>query len=246
MHKFFLRRSWRLSVAVSLVLLSVGCKKGADEEPEPEGPPPTGTCQAVTVANGLSYAPATGVLSYSTNGGGLIEVTASGVITLRHNDYPGFRIELWGGLVDDGNGQPVYSNNHENLNGKHIKDRVGSRRSIIFPDGAKLTIVTEGAQGRLLEFSIYDGDIVHHVNPTCRTLEVSARNRAYVEYLDGHQADGETSAIEITDTGLIWVDIYQEDTPGTQVEQRTELGEIFSDQPGVVNDYYDDPDRGDT
>ena len=163
----------------------------------------------------------------------------SQIITITHKDYVNFKIELWGS--DDLSGETFYSGNHENLNGKHIKDRIGNRRSIIFPDGAKVTMISTGIYNPLVSVSIHEDNAYHHLNFSCMTLEYGSANSKIAQRLDDAEADGETGTFEITATGLLFYNIYIENTPGNKKEEKVPLGELFKDEPKKVNDYYDDP-----
>ncbi len=218
--------------------LLFGCKKDNEEIPEEEFPV-FGTCETVNPAGNISLSGTNnGIFTYITSGGGKIEFTTeTHVFNFTHADYPIFTIQFWGGV----NGTNVFSAAHESLNGKHIKDKQGDRRSIIFPDGAKLTIVCANNFGALLWASIYDGNECHHINLTCNNLEYSSANSAYTKQLDEAEADGETCTFEFTETGLFFLNIYSEDVAGQKVENRVPLGELFKDKPNTVRDHYDDP-----
>lgn len=165
-------------------------------------------------------------------------------IIITHDNYPGFKLEFWGGLTVGG--ETRTSANHENLNGKHIKDRLALRRTIIFPDGAKITFVAADTAAQLLSISIYDGTEYHRINPTCHALEFSVSDVCNVQNLDNAEADGETGTFEFTSTGLILYNSYTEDTPGNKINNRVNLGELETASPSLVRDYFDDPRLGHT
>ncbi|HRQ51216.1 MAG TPA: hypothetical protein PLR74_11805 [Agriterribacter sp.] len=185
-------------------------------------------------------------------GNGWYEYQSGGGVTIKiqqHVDFEGLRItltdvsypnhieyEIWG-ISESGE----HSAMHENLNGKHIKDRIGDNRTVFFPDGTKITCVAAGPNKSVTAISIYDGANAHHLNITCNTIEYSASNAAVAKRLDELQPDGETSTYELTDTGLMFYNIYTEDMPGNKVEQRVNLGALFNDNPNNVRDFYDDP-----
>jgi hypothetical protein len=222
--------------------LLFGCKKDIEEIPE-EQLPVFGTCEQVNPEGNISLSGSNnGILTYNTSGGGKIVIDPAGSITITHNDYPGFKLEFWG---DAGPlGIPLNSANHENLNGKHIKDRIDVRRTIIFPDGAKITTLASGFAGPLTSISIYDGEESHYINTNCNyiyKLEHSSTNAAIAKQLDDSEPDGETGIFEFTETGLLFLNIYTEDIAGQKVEKRVPLGVLFKDDPNRVDDYYDDP-----
>ncbi len=223
------------TVAILLVLMSA-CK--TDDDTIDEELPLFGTCEAVSPQGNISFSNLTeGIFTYETSGGGKIELDPAKFINITHKDYSGFNIQLWG--TTQVNSQIKNSGNHENLNGKHVKDRIGSVRTLIFPDGAKITMISDGKTGAMLSVSIYDGNQFQHFNPLCNTLEYSSNNSAFAKQFDDTEADGETGIIEFTETGLLYVNIYIEEIAGEKVEERVPIGEIYRDQPNTVNDYWD-------
>lgn len=206
-----------------------------------------GTCSAVTPKAGLTQSGVADSFVYRTSGGGIIVIKPELSVTVRHEQYPGFKIELWG--METVNGTLKLVANHENLNGKHIKDKETGRRSVILPDGAKLTI--KGGSGYLdiiQSVSIIDGSTSHLFSFSCNqvVLEHSSSSPTLATALDQLEADGETSAVEFTTEGLVWVNIYTENMQGTKVNNRVMLGEIKRSLPNNVNDFYDDPRFGHT
>ena len=164
-------------------------------------------------------------------------------ITLTDVSYPNYiTYQLWG---KSPTGSP-YAALHENLNGKHIKNRIGKNRTIFFPDGTKITCVSTGPEQSVTAVSIYDGDKVHHLNITCDKVEYSTADGAMAKKLEEMQPDGETSTYELIPTGLLFYNMYTEDTPGNKVYQRLNLGELHLSVPNQVSDLYDDPRLGHT
>lgn len=234
------------TVIITSFLMS-SCDNGDDtmEEVFPE----FGTCEAVKPNGNFKLAdPINGMFTYETNGGGKIAfspiVANQGSITISHKNYPNFKLEFWG--LTNIDGESKISGNHENLNGKHIKDRVSGTRTIVFPDDAKITMVSNGEIDPMLSITLYEGNEIHHINMSCDKLEYSAANSKYAKQIDDAQADGETSTFEFTETGLLFLNIYKENSAGNKVEERIPLGEISKSQPNTVNDYYDDPRLGHT
>ncbi len=222
------------------VFILAACNKDKEEK---DDLPVLGTCRAVTPSGRLSYSAETGIYTFSTNGRGIIRIDLNGVVSLKHNNYAGFEIQLWGDRISS-----TVNFEHENLNGKHIKDWQAGRRSIIFPDGAKITLSNEaGYRSPSKSISIYDGSEVHRFNTTCAVLEYSSGTaRDIARRLDELEADGETGAFELTDTGLLFFNMYDEKSPGNKEEGRYNLGEIFRNEPNQINDYFDDPRIGHT
>jgi hypothetical protein len=228
---------------LALLLSIAACKKDKDKEPSDQ------SCVAVAAAGRIKFEAATETYTFRTSGGGHIKVALGSslsflAVTISHEGYANFKIELWGDTLV--NGVKKTSANHESLNGKHIKDRFGSRRTIIFPDGAKITLVADGEYGPLRSISIYDGAESHRINPACNVLVKSATNATMAKQLDDEEVDGETASFEITATGLLYFHLYKEETPGNKAGPRFNLGELFLNKPNQVNDYYDDPRLGAT
>lgn len=235
------RLSYRLAV---LILLVSACSKNKDDKPD--SLPAASSCQPVAPASRLSFDPASGKYTYQSTGGSKVVIDMTSNIILTTSLYEGFKIEFWGDYSSTtGEG---YAGNHENLNGKHIKDRKGLRRSVMMPDGLKITLVSKGPgfEDVLESISIIDGNSAHYINMICGKLNYSGNSAALAEQLDNREADGETSTIEMSSTGLLWVNIYQEDAPGVRMANREELGELNRANPTQVRDYYDDPRLGHT
>lgn len=243
-HLYRFRQYWKPLFSFFVLLIFVSCKKGdspAGEELR------LGTCSAVTPDAGLIQTGVADSFVYRTSGGGIIVIKPELSVTIRHEQYAGFKLELWG--LDVVNGATKLVANHENLNGKHIKDKVNGRRSVILPDGAKLTIRGGSNYLELIRsVSIIDGNTSHYFSFSCNqvVLEHSATSPVLAQALDELEADGETSALEFTTDGLLWVNIYEENNSGTKVNNRVPLGELKRAIPTLVTDHYDDPRLGHT
>lgn len=230
-----------LSFVCCSFFLFTACKKKTED-----GLPTLNTCKAVDAKAGL-VSLGDGIYEYQSAGGVTIKIHRRDIggltITLTDTSYPNLiTYQLWG-ITDE---SESYAAIHENLNGKHIKNRIGSNRTIFFPDGTKITCVAAGPDKSVTAISIYDGANVHHLNITCDKIEYSGSNEAIATRLDELQPDGETSTYELTSTGLMFYNIYTEDTPGNKVEKRVNLGSLVNDIPTQVNDLYDDPRLGHT
>ena len=127
------------------------------------------------------------------------------------------------------------------MNGKHIKDRLDSVRTVVFQDGTKITLNTEGAYGKLKSVSLYCDGYSHLVKINTNSLTFSSIVGSIANQIDAKERDGETSIIEINSTGLIWDNIYTEDVVGEKIMKRVKLGELIKSSPNQVNDYFDDP-----
>lgn len=219
---------------ILLIFLCVACKKDTKNTKIPK----LGTCKPVIPHGTLSFNSTLGTYTYTTQGGGIIIVDSiHGNILIKHNGYPNFKYEFW---YDMSVNIPSYV--HENLNGKHIKDKIGSNRTVLFPDGSKITLAAQNNTSEVLTISIYDQENCYWFNVTCNnTLEYSGAEIGIAQALDNEQADGETSSFEITSTGLLFYNIYTEDTPDHKVNNKYNLGGLEVANPAKVNDYYNDP-----
>ncbi len=140
--------------------------------------------------------------------GAPIEYTTSG----------GFRVTINGHNVTitdpSGKTRVVHSGDpHEYVNGRHIKDWNGKQRSILLPDGTKITMSATGPHGVITHTSIYDGDQNIQINNngnriTHRSFDPwDTRTREYWQY------DGETAAIVPNwGGGMDYVDVYNQDS----------------------------------
>ena len=228
----------RLIIAVAGLglLTAVSCKKNKEQAEEL---PILGTCAPVTPKAGLTTG-GEGIYEYNSAGGVVVKIHRKPdvlTITMTDKSYPNVTYQLWGSPT----GGDMLAAAHESLNGKHLKDRIGTSRTIFWPDGTKITCVSTGPAKAVTAISIYDGSHVQHINIACDKLEYSASNAFVAKKLDDMQSDGETSTYERTPTGLIFYNSYTENIPGNKVNERVNLGELFIARPTQVNDLYDDP-----
>ena len=234
------------TVIITLFLMS-SCDSDDDTKEEPF--PVFGTCKAVNpVGNLTSIDLSKGTFTYETNGGGKIvfkpTTIDAGSIIISHEDYPDFKLEFWG--TANVNSESKIAGHHESLNGKHIKDRTFRIRTMIFPDDAKITMVSSLETGTLTSITIYEGYEIHHLNMVCNILEYSSVHSKYTKQIDDVEADGETGTFELTDTGLLFLNIYTEKVLGQKVDKRVILGELHKDEPFKISDHYNDPRFGHT
>lgn len=221
--------------AFLLIIILSSCKKENQLADEPIATTPN----FVEAKGDLTMNGNHGPFIFRTNGGGTIIVDLTDdvpEIIITHDSFPAFHLEFWG--VDSFN---TLCGSHENLNGQDIKDRFGIRRSIIFPDGAKITMTSgPGAYFEpLATISIYDQEESHRINATSKTLIHSSTDATVAEQYDEAEADGEAGGFEFTLTGLLFFNDYTEDTPGNIITDHYNLGEIFYDIPNMVVDYYE-------
>lgn len=227
-----------LLAAFAILMILTACKKNKSEQ-TPEFDP----CRPdkLKLKNGLFKATATDY-EYQSPGGAVAFIAgASGnglVVTLGYQEYCNFTYQLWG----DGEDGTLGPASHENLNGKHLKDKLGTNRSIIFPDGTKITLVATAPwyMGAVTTISIYEGRRAYRINLSTNKIEYDATNETAAKNMDEAEADGETSSFEITATGLNFFNIYNEDTPGNKTMQKVNLGSIYKDSRTRVDDLYDD------
>lgn len=227
-------KKYILLITIIFSFFTGSCSK--NEDINSEELPKLGTCEAVTPKGNLNIIANGNEFVYNTHGGGkMIYYTENHIFYFSHENYPSLAIQFWGGFNN------VFSSVHENLNGKYIKNRMNNKRSLIFPDGAKITMVYAEDYEAFLSVSIYEGNEIHHINVECNTVEYSSTNSPFAKQVDDAEPDGETATFEFTETGLLFLNIYTEDVAGQKVEERVKLGEIYIDEPNNVTDYYDDP-----
>ncbi len=177
-----------------------------------------------------------GFYVYQSLGGAEIKVKMvnNAVNVLIHDkSFPHFTYELWEDVGWD------YL--HENLNGKHIKDRLGSNRTILFPDGTKVTLVASGVDKKVTSVSIYDGAFALSFNTKCNLITYSKSDAVATKLKEAEELDGETSTFEIIGSYLHFYNIYDEVIQGEKNEVRIDLGNITLDNIHQVNDLFDDP-----
>lgn len=224
---------------LTLITVFASCKK---DEPMQQGKIPEDPCPGVPLRGNLSYNDSTKTYLYVTKGGGIV-LLGPASLKFQHIDYENFTFELWGGYIE--NGISYLSFYHENLNGKHIKNKIGNHRTILFPDGAKVTLVAENDTAVVSKISIYDGADCFELDMLCnRILKYSSSDASVTQARDNAEVDGETCTFDIDETGLLLYNIYTEDEPGIKVEDIYNLGEFFFHNPYDVKDYYDDPRLG--
>lgn len=133
---------------------------------------------------------------------------------------------------------------HENLNGKHVKDWQGSRRSIVF-DGAMITMSAQGSNAVVDSLTIYDGPKSYTVVSAGNLIIDRTHDEASTLARDEGEADGEAGCLaNKADGGLLFDNTYQQDEdadgkPLAMVPALIRIGESFGPaDPNRVNDYY--------
>jgi hypothetical protein len=227
-------------IAIAILLLTMfSCGKDDDTITE------TQDCELVFISNGLSASDC-GLYQYVSDSGVTIKINAHGVITYTDTStFPNiFTIQFWG---TDGTDKGYAYAGLENLNGKHIKDRFGINRTILHPNGLKITLISTGTfpyiagEDYFTGATIYDGAIVHHIDLVTNHIEYSGNNQYVADNVDANEADGETSTYEVVGTMLYYYNIYTENELGNKIIERVDLGSLNSLDPNQVNDLFDDP-----
>ncbi len=215
---------------IVLTIAIASCKKDEDPiVPNTENLNPI--VKLVETVNGQSF-------EYEINEGPKI-VILNGSIIFTHKKYDGFRLELFGGI--NANNENNFFFNQEFLNGKHIKNRLDSVRTVVFQDGIKVTLNTEGENGKIKSISFYSNSNSHLVIVNPNSISFTSNMGTIANQQDANEPDGETSIIEINSTGLIWDNIYTENIAGEKIMNRIKLGLLTRNNPNQVNDYFDDP-----
>lgn len=187
------------------------------------------------VAGGFNQPDGPGTaLQYVSSGGWTISIL---VHTITVRDPIGMNyIEHWG-------------DPHENLNGKHLKDWEGERRSVVLDDGTRITMEAAGPQNVVLLTSIYDGHANLQVDNASTTVLHDSALLADTRCRERAQYDGETSrfSLDLATGVATYYTVHHEDANFQRTPDATPLGETggFAN-PSQTNDYYDDPRLGHT
>ncbi len=141
----------------------------------------------------------------------------------------------------------------EFLNGKHIKNFDGTVRTVLLPDGSKITMESDAATVTIKATSIYDAGQSHEIGNAGNVVRHSCVNATVATQRDTAQADGETAVLwnprapAAAAGNLLYMDIYVEQTGTGGVVSRTynpyylgETGDPVTN-PTQVIDFYDDP-----
>lgn len=173
-------------------------------------------------------------IDYVTSGGYAIRIDGHTITVRDPIDFN--RVEHWG-------------DPHENLNGKHIKDWEGTRRSLLLDDGTKITWEAAGAQGVVEHTSIYDGHRNVQIDNAANEIVHESAELADTLCRDHAQYDGETARFGTdVDTGVAtYSQAYLEDENFEITADSRPLGTTggFAN-PGQIRDFYDDPRLGHT
>lgn len=100
---------------------------------------------------------------------------------------------------------------HEYLDGKHVKDWQGKDRSVILPDGTKITMNADSPQGLVKGLSIYDGDRNIQVDNLNNKVTHQSMNSWDTRSREAWQADGETAIVSYGRDGINYSNLYNQD-----------------------------------
>lgn len=199
-------------------------------------------CDAIPQARGGLFQDAPGAPLEYTSRSGLWVVRIDGhkvTVTRRVDGLPKATWEDWG-------------DPHENLNGKHIKDWQGNRRTLWLDDGTRITLHADGPQEVVHTTSIYDGAQSHEIGNVGNQIRHSCVNAQVAAGRDAQEADGETAFLALlrgptSVGGAVFVENIYLETEEGGVTQRTyealplaETGDLETDRT-LVMDLYDDP-----
>lgn len=187
--------------------------------------------------------------------GSLEYASRSGLWTVRIDQHQVIATRTMGGALTSK--WEVWGDPHENLNGKHIKDWEGTRRTLLLDDGIKITMDAQGPHGVVQTTSIYDGAQSHEIGNAGNQLLHSCINAQTALQRDAAEHDGETAYLAVLRSpasvaGSLFIEKVYTETPGTgetiriiDPEPLGETGELDTN-PTNVNDFYDDPRLGHT
>jgi hypothetical protein len=149
----------------------------------------------------------------------------------------------------------LFGQNHENFKGKHIKDMLGSRRSVALTNDTLITVSIDPTRPPTPQspmgggsVSIYDGIESHRINFQPFALEWSG---VIPRYGESDEFDGETSRFVDIQDGLRWENYYDQGNPCTnglpqKIFYTVPLGQGYSTNQNRVDDFFDDPRLGHT
>ena len=205
----------------------------------------TTACEAtVQPRGGMAQALPGGMLEYTTRSGEWnIKIDVHNITATR---------------IVGGNGSftwQVWGDPHENLNGKHIKDWNGKRRTLLLDDGARITMHADGPHHVVHTTSIYDGPESHEIGNHTNELRHSCVNTTVAQQREAQEADGETAYLAVVRSpdsavgALMGINLYDQADVGGELEYAPVplgiTGEYDVDRQ-QVHDLYDDPRLGHT
>ncbi len=193
------------------------------------------------------------LIEYVTRSGlWTIMVDKHTVTVTRHRACLSSTVQMWG-------------HPHENFNGKHIKDWLTDRRSLLLDDGTKITMHADGPHGVIHKMSIYDGPNSVEIDNENNLVLHQSTDPAVAQQLDEEEADGETGYANFVPNDspgafghMVYRNIYTQDDPGPAPQclenpadascEEVPLGTSgdWYQNPGQINDLYDDTRLGHT
>lgn len=230
----------KYSFCLAIIISLFACKKETQKEIEV-------TCsdiQAVNPVGNLMYNSSTNTYTYKVGNGINIIISNFQTITITNDSISGFHLDFWGSVMDSINNIERMDASHENINGKHIKDRLSTVRTLILPDSTKLTFYTAVDSfyySPLISLSIFHKNECHRFNLKCNKLIYSMDTSASVaNSIDSLEVDGEAGTIEFKEDSILFVNIYNETIPNNKIFNRVQLGLTLKSNITNVIDYYDD------
>jgi len=203
--------------------------------------PPPQTCESSVPIGRLTFDGPTGY-SFFTSGNWRVMVRPDYSVRILVPGWP-WHLEFWGAPATPQS--PVTT--HENLTGKHIKDRLMSARTVHLTDGTTVTLFGLDSP-ETAGVSIYDQDQTHRIMLKDLRLTHSC---AVGRFGETDEADGEASDVTMNADGMLWRNTYTQDElpgriPGAKVPGIVPLGQTNFINLNQVTDFYDDPRLGHT
>ncbi len=203
--------------------------------------PPPATCESTVPIGRLTFDGAPGY-SFFTSGNWRVMVRPDYTVRILVPGWP-WHLEFWGAPTTPQS--PVLT--HENLTGKHIKDRLMPARTVHLTDGTTVTLFGLDSP-ETAGVSIYDQDQTHRIMFKDLRLTHSC---AIGRFGETDEADGEASEVVMNAEGMLWRNTYTQEElpgriPGPKIPGITPLGQTSFININQVIDFYDDPRLGHT
>lgn len=225
-----------------MALRALGRQAGTDlhrhEAPEIPAAMPDQECLHGTTPRGRLVRNEDGSLQYTSRSGLWLVTVLDHQVTVSHAS---------------GNAWEVWGDSHESLNGEHIKDWEGGRRTLLLDDGTKVTMYADGPPRVVHATSINDGTESHEIGNVGTEVRHSCINAEVARNRDVEEADGETaflahlrsaaSAVGYIYVENIYVEAVSPEGVADAVLDVVPLGDTGEADinPLQVTDYYDDP-----
>lgn len=150
------------------------------------------------------------------NPGGCLEQEGKGK-PINYTTSGGWKVQVNGDkvIITDPTGKQKVEHSgdpHEYVNGKHVKDWEGKQRSILLPDGTKITMSADAPDGLVKKTSIYDGDQNVQIQNEGNKVTSRSFNPYDTRMRESHQYDGETARISYNgEGGINYNNLYTQD-----------------------------------